>query len=312
MSQQQHIDLLEDHGSQEIWVLDVRVGGQSVKRPWRPLDICFRPVIVLAQWTPSCHGSKKPYFKAEDGLPLSMCLGIDATQISDRKPVMFKQLLHKEGPYELQINRLFSTVPLTSNPQNHCCINIMIPQFELSGNSSLSLHKYVSDCTYKNIVLDPSGMILSILQIQGKARIFVERNLAREDYIQVWMLVYVLQNIFLTPTNQKYHGLKFMQPLIADMVQEDPTRRPNMDEVVSHFAEMKKKLGSRMARSIELWPIAAWRNITGLSAAVFLSRQYLSESTLKNKHSPTDLELQTISLPVKADKWKYKHDGTEA
>jgi len=24
-----------------------------------------------------------------------------------------------------------------------------------------------------------------------------------------------------------------MQPLIADMVQEDPTRRPNMDEVVS-------------------------------------------------------------------------------
>ena len=33
---------------------------------------------------------------------------------------MLKKLLSQEGPYELEINRLFSTEPLLSNPRNHC------------------------------------------------------------------------------------------------------------------------------------------------------------------------------------------------
>ena len=57
-----------------------------------------------------------------------------------------------------------------------------------------------------------------------------------------------------------------MQPLIADMVHEDPTKRPNMDEIVTRFADVRKKLStwklrSRMARNIELWPVAAWRSV---------------------------------------------------
>ena len=57
-----------------------------------------------------------------------------------------------------------------------------------------------------------------------------------------------------------------MQPLIADMVQEDPTKRPSMDEVTTRFAEMRTKLStwklrSRMARKTELWPVAAWRSV---------------------------------------------------
>ena len=57
-----------------------------------------------------------------------------------------------------------------------------------------------------------------------------------------------------------------MRPLIADMVQEDPTKRPNMDEVVSRFAEIQRrlsswKLQSRMVRNNELWPVAAWRSV---------------------------------------------------
>ena len=49
-----------------------------------------------------------------------MRLGMDATRISDGRPVVLKRLLHKEGPHELQINKLFSTEPLASNPRNHC------------------------------------------------------------------------------------------------------------------------------------------------------------------------------------------------
>ena len=47
-------------------------------------------------------------------------LGMDATRISDGRPVMLKKLPFEEGPHELEINRLFSTEPLASNPRNHC------------------------------------------------------------------------------------------------------------------------------------------------------------------------------------------------
>jgi len=33
---------------------------------------------------------------------------------------VLKKLLTQEGPYELEINKLFSTEPLSSNPRNHC------------------------------------------------------------------------------------------------------------------------------------------------------------------------------------------------
>ena len=49
-----------------------------------------------------------------------MRLGMDAIRISDGRPVVLKRLLVEEGPHELQINRLFSTEPLASNPRNHC------------------------------------------------------------------------------------------------------------------------------------------------------------------------------------------------
>jgi hypothetical protein len=45
---------------------------------------------------------------------------MDATRISDGKPVMLKRLVKQEGPYELQINKLFSTEPLSSDHRNRC------------------------------------------------------------------------------------------------------------------------------------------------------------------------------------------------
>src|SRR6266446_5417456 len=48
-----------------------------------------------------------------------MRLGMDATRISDGRQVVVKRLLTEEGPYELEINKLFSTEPLASNPRNY-------------------------------------------------------------------------------------------------------------------------------------------------------------------------------------------------
>jgi hypothetical protein len=49
-----------------------------------------------------------------------MRLGMDATRISDGRQVILKRLLTEEGPYELEINKLFSTEPLATSPRNHC------------------------------------------------------------------------------------------------------------------------------------------------------------------------------------------------
>lgn len=57
-----------------------------------------------------------------------------------------------------------------------------------------------------------------------------------------------------------------MGALVSDMVQEDPGKRPNMNEVVSRFSEIKKKLStwklrSRIAPKNEIWLFAAWRSL---------------------------------------------------
>ncbi|KAH8988764.1 hypothetical protein EDB86DRAFT_2022436 [Lactarius hatsudake] len=108
-------------------------------------------------WMPSWRGTNKFYLHAEDGQNIRMRLGMDTTRIW--RPVVLKRLLVEEGSRELEINKLFSTEPLATNPRNHCvclldliqlpgdqpiqswsipcCANIMIPRFELSANSSL-------------------------------------------------------------------------------------------------------------------------------------------------------------------------------
>jgi len=78
--------------------------------------------------------------------------------------------------------------------------------------------------------------------------------------------VYYLGNLVRKDYMQRYHGLEFMQPLVADMVHEDPTRRPNMDEVVTRFADIRNKLStwklrSRIARNTEIWIVTAWRSV---------------------------------------------------
>ena len=57
-----------------------------------------------------------------------------------------------------------------------------------------------------------------------------------------------------------------MEPLVTDMVQTDPTKRPTIDEVVARFSEIRGKLSSwklrsRIARKPELWLVTAWKSV---------------------------------------------------
>lgn len=90
-------------------------------------------------------------------------------------------------------------------------------------------------------------------------------NLVRQHYMQVCIISPSTRYLSDLCT-QKYKGFEFLEPLISDMVKEDPGKRPNMDEVVSRYSEIRSKLStwklrSRVARRNEIWPVAAWRTV---------------------------------------------------
>ncbi|KZT10924.1 uncharacterized protein LAESUDRAFT_644190 [Laetiporus sulphureus 93-53] len=61
--------------------------------------------------------------------------------------------------------------------------------------------------------------------------IYCTGNLIREDFLR------------------KYYGLEFMEKLIEDMVQDDPAKRPTIDDVVSRFDEIRNSLKRSTLRS---------------------------------------------------------------
>jgi len=56
-------------------------------------------------------------------------------------------------------------------------------------------------------------------------------NLVREEFLQVM------------------DGLEFLEPLIKDMVQDDPSKRPDMNEVVRRFEDIRKELSYSQLRT---------------------------------------------------------------
>ncbi|KZT29111.1 hypothetical protein NEOLEDRAFT_1057150 [Neolentinus lepideus HHB14362 ss-1] len=78
--------------------------------------------------------------------------------------------------------------------------------------------------------------------------------------------VYYLGNMIREGFIQKRYGFEFIEPLVSDMVQDDPSKRPTMDEVVSRFETIRKslsswKLRSRIAERDELAIIEFYRAI---------------------------------------------------
>ncbi|KAJ3481137.1 hypothetical protein NLI96_g7863 [Meripilus lineatus] len=64
--------------------------------------------------------------------------------------------------------------------------------------------------------------------------------------------VYCIGNLIRRQFLEPAKGVEFIQPLIDDMVQTDPTKRPTMDEVVLRYDEMVKSLSYWHLRSMLL------------------------------------------------------------
>ncbi|KAJ7261894.1 kinase-like domain-containing protein [Mycena rebaudengoi] len=62
-------------------------------------------------------------------------------------------------------------------------------------------------------------------------------NMIRQEFIEGWEF-----------TSGKV-GFEFMKPLVADMVADDPTKRPTIDEVVTRFDEIRRALSTWKLRS---------------------------------------------------------------
>ncbi|KAN0140572.1 Protein kinase-like domain containing protein [Lactarius tabidus] len=348
---------LGEIGGPETWWVERQQALQQAGYMLRPR---YHP-----DWTPSWAGTDKLPLKFEDGHRQLRRLCMDATRISDGKPVMLKRLLVEEGPHELQINKLFANEPLASNPRNHCAP--LLDVIELPNDPAIMVHallrpfydpkfqtigEFVTffaqicegveflhennvahrDCTAQNIMLDPSNMYPESFHpvVTNRSRDFRRKAKA---YSRTWRPtryllidfgharqydsskgrpldeplrggdksapehqngtlcdpfptdVYYLGNMVREDYLQKYKGLEFMEPLITEMVQDDPLRRPVMGEVIARFSDLRKgistwKLRSRISRKDEIWPVAAWKAVnhwTRTARYVLASRAAIPE-----------------------------------
>ncbi|KAJ3551154.1 hypothetical protein NM688_g4882 [Phlebia brevispora] len=69
-------------------------------------------------------------------------------------------------------------------------------------------------------------------------------NMVRESFLQASLHVLSMTAVaeLLSYVFQKYHGIEFMVPLVEDMTQDDPSKRPTIDEVIRRFEDSKRKL----------------------------------------------------------------------
>ena len=83
-------------------------------------------------------------------------------------------------------------------------------------------------------------------------------NLIRQEFLEVTCILYDHISIFTQSYDQRdpliegvegRYGFEFMKPLVDDMVQNDPKKRPTMDEVVARFETIKASLSSWKLRS---------------------------------------------------------------
>ncbi|GBE80560.1 hypothetical protein SCP_0302750 [Sparassis crispa] len=61
--------------------------------------------------------------------------------------------------------------------------------------------------------------------------------------------IYYLGNLIRQGFLHRYRGLEFMDALVADMVQEEPEKRPTIEQVAERFAEIRSKLSWWKLRS---------------------------------------------------------------
>lgn len=90
-------------------------------------------------------------------------------------------------------------------------------------------------------------------------------NLVRQHLMKVCLLQHSCIAIS-DDIVEEHHNLEFLAPLVADMVQNDPSKRPTMTEVVDRFSEIRSNLSwielrSRLVRKDEVGAMKVFNDI---------------------------------------------------
>ncbi|KAH8987529.1 kinase-like domain-containing protein [Lactarius hatsudake] len=301
------------------------------------------------RWKPSWINSKKDFFSVEDGQPTITRAVMDAVRVRDGFPVMLKRLFPDEGPYELEINQLFSSPELANDPHNHCAPlldlielqgtdshKVMVfpllrpfdcPRFQTFGEfvafftqmceglQFMHQHNVAHrDCTANNVMLEPSKMYPTGFHpvkrnrnrdFKGKATaytrtqrpsryLFIDLGLSRQyptrDIIdeplhggdrtapeiksRKWSNpfhtdVYYIGNLVRGEFIRKYHGFRFMEELVDAMTNEDPAKRPSIEEVIERFTVVLESL-----RSTKLRSALTSKKLPRIFSVIWQARQY--------------------------------------
>ncbi|OBZ69510.1 hypothetical protein A0H81_10164 [Grifola frondosa] len=93
----------------------------------------------------------------------------------------------------------------------------------------------------------PEGTAPSVLGRVGRDKEVPELS-SDTPYDAFKVDVYALANLYDKEFLQKYLGLDFLQPLIDDMKNVDPARRPSADRALAKFMEIYSRLNSALLR----------------------------------------------------------------
>ncbi|KAG1843659.1 hypothetical protein F4604DRAFT_1596655, partial [Suillus subluteus] len=253
---------------------------------------------------------------------------LDATRVSDGAFVMLKAVRRGDHPFEVEIARYLTSIPL--DPMNHCVPILDVlhvpdeerdiivmpllrcfsdPPFETFGEAVECIrqlfeglyfmhknHVAHRDCMDLNIMMDPKPLFIDSFHpfrshrtrdLKGNPRhysrtqrptmyFFIDFGLSRrydpsvtnplEPVIfggdktvpefkslkpqnpfptDVYYIGHAIQETFL----DEYNGFDFIEPLILDMVQENPSLRPTMEQVVGRLEIICQGLGTWKIRS---------------------------------------------------------------
>jgi len=89
---------------------------------------------------------------------------------------------------------------------------------------------------------DPNPIVLPVLSGDKTVPEFQDSSCFSAPQNPFPTDVYYLGNLVREDFFERYYGLDFLKPLVMDMVRDDPTKRPTMEEVVSRFDEIRATL----------------------------------------------------------------------
>ncbi|OCH84104.1 hypothetical protein OBBRIDRAFT_742165, partial [Obba rivulosa] len=96
------------------------------RQPWlQERGYALRP-RYRPTWVPSWRDTGKFWVNCEDSLTVVLPHLLDATRISDGTMVLLKKISLSKHPHEIEINKFFSSEPLSSSERNHC-----VPLYEV-------------------------------------------------------------------------------------------------------------------------------------------------------------------------------------